>query len=154
MSGWRQLIITAQWRKMSRIPKSFLLFQTQMIITYYFHCCSDTLQKHPIRNLNDYAQTTTQPSPLTTSHSLPPSRLRMPSCRKNPPAHASSSSTQSTIHFLKNTRLSNPPNFCEQKCVSLQVHIFHHSPSSIQSLQCVKTAPQLVLLGSQFAHLA
>ena len=26
MSGWRQLIITAQWRKMSRIPKSFLLF--------------------------------------------------------------------------------------------------------------------------------
>lgn len=53
-----------------------------MIITYYFHCCSDTLQKHPIRNLNDYAQTTTQPSPLTTSHSLRPSRLRMPSCRK------------------------------------------------------------------------
>ena len=128
--------------------KIFFIILDKMIITYYFHCCSDTLQKHPIRNLNDYAQTTTQPSPLTTSHSLRPSRLRMPSCRKNPPAHASSSSTQSTIHFLKNTRLSNPPNFCEQKCVSLQVHIFHHSPSSIQSLQCVKTSPQLVLLGS------
>ena len=85
-----------------------------MIITYYFHCCSDTLQKHPIRNLNDYAQTTTQPSPLTTSHSLPPSRLRMPSCRKNPPAHASSSSTQSTIHFLKNTRLSTPQIFASK----------------------------------------
>ena len=85
-----------------------------MIITYYFHCCSDTLQKHPIRNLNDYAQTTTQPSPLTTSHSLPPSRLRMPSCRKNPPAHASYSSTQSTIHFLKNTRLSTPQIFASK----------------------------------------
>ena len=42
----------------------------------------------------------------------------------------------------------NPPNFCEQKCVLLQVHILHHSPSRIQSLQCVKTSPQLVLLGS------
>ena len=113
MSGWRQLIITAQLRKMSRIPKSFLLFQTQMIITYYFHCCSDTLQKHPIRNLNDYAQTTTQPSPLTTSHSLRPSRLRMPSCRKplQPTLPYSSTRLQSTIHFLKNTRLSNPPKF-------------------------------------------
>ena len=124
-----------------------------MIITYYFHCCSDTFQKHPIRNLNDYAQTTTQPSPLTTSHSLPPSRLRMPSCRKNPPAHASSSSTQSTIHSLKNTRLSNPPNFCEQKlCLTPGSHLpsfsQQHTVSAVRQNFPSTGAPGLVVCPS------
>ena len=154
MSGWRQLIITAQLRKKSRIPKSFLLFQTQMIITYYFHCCSDTLQKHPIRNLNDYAQTTTQPSPLTTSHSLPHPVFACPLAVKTLQPTLPTRPPNPRFISSKTQDFQTPPNFCEQKCVSLQVHIFHHSPSSIQSLQCVKTAPQLVLLGSQFAHLA
>ena len=125
-----------------------------MIITYYFHCCSDTLQKHPIRNLNDYAQTTTQPSPLTTSHSLRPSRLRMPSCRKplqptlptRPPAYNPRFISSKTQDF-------QPPKFLRAKmCLTPGSHLpsfsQQHTVSAVRQ-NCPSTgAPGLVVCPS------